>query len=294
MRVLPKLFAAMVLGAVAVAVPALAQPSADKLTTYPSCAGRSPKPDEGNAAYLLGKKRYDARDFDKALELFMEAYNYDCGKHDYLIIISRTHELMAAKGETVRHLKEAHHALEVYYERMKQEPDDDGKTRLNALKADIRAAEQKAAAAASASASASSTSTAPPPKTDGGHTPWPWIPVGIGGASIVTGAILVPVGLLALPEGCSFSTGKCTPQPNDLNGAVRKERTEEAGNAKGKVLFGFGFIGGGIVAVAGGLIWHFLEPTDASPSASTSRRDKPMIVPTIGSGFAGVNVGGRF
>lgn len=292
MRALPKICAGLVLAGVAVGVPAMAQPSSDKLTTYPTCMGRSPKPEEGNAAYLLGKKRYDARDFDKALEFFMEAYTADCNKHDYLIIISRTHELMAAKGETVRHLKEALRALEIYYERIKQEPDEENKKRLEALRADIRAAQDKAAAAAAASASASAapttTSTAPPPKAEGGHTPWPWIPVGVGGAAVVVGAILVPIGLINMPNGCKAFSGKCQSFNNEK---VPEQTTTDAGNANGKIVGGLVTIGAGVVVAAGGLVWHFLEPTDA-PASTSSRR--PVIVPSVGAGFAGVDVGGRF
>ena len=42
----------------------------------------------------------------------------------------------------------------------------------------------------------------------------------------------------------------------------------------------------GVVAVGGGLAWHFLEPTGS--------RDKARVVPAVGPGYAGAQLGGSF
>jgi hypothetical protein len=37
------------------------------------------------------------------------------------------------------------------------------------------------------------------------------------------------------------------------------------------------------------LIWHFMEPT-----SSATQTGRPLVVPQVGPGYAGVGVGGRF
>jgi hypothetical protein len=46
----------------------------------------------------------------------------------------------------------------------------------------------------------------------------------------------------------------------------------------------------GIAAVAGGLIWHFMEPTSSGPQQT----GRPLVVPQVAPGYAGVGVLGRF
>jgi hypothetical protein len=44
----------------------------------------------------------------------------------------------------------------------------------------------------------------------------------------------------------------------------------------------------GIAGVAGGLIWHFLEPTSSSGSSGSS------LSPVVAPGYAGLSLGGHF
>ena len=48
-------------------------------------------------------------------------------------------------------------------------------------------------------------------------------------------------------------------------------------------------IAGGVL-MAGGLVWHFLEPT-----GSVSKSGKlPQVTPTFGRGYGGLSLGGSF
>jgi hypothetical protein len=110
----------------------------------------------------------------------------------------------------------------------------------------------------------------------------PWVIVGVGGARVVTGGILLGVG-----------SGKVSTANNACpSHELCPQSVADAGNT-GRAMETVGIIGGiaGIVGVGAGLVWHFTE-APAAPAASASRGTyvSPVVVP----GFAGMSLGGSF
>jgi hypothetical protein len=104
------------------------------------------------------------------------------------------------------------------------------------------------------------------------HTIYPWLAVAAGAAGVVTGAVIV----LTSPDhpaGCDEDTKKCV-RLADESDADFTRRQEDAGVADGRPVLGLIVGGIGLAVAAGGLVWHFLEPTwqtnaglsEASPS----------------------------
>jgi len=84
----------------------------------------------------------------------------------------------------------------------------------------------------------------------------PWVVVGVGGAALVTGAVVSFVGLKNIPDQCNFSTQSCEPKtPDDVR------QRAESGHAL--VIGGLVTAGAGLVVGVGGLVWHLLAPADA-------------------------------
>jgi hypothetical protein len=120
---------------------------------------------------------------------------------------------------------------------------------------------------------------------DSGHTVFPWIVVGVGVATVITGTTLL---LTApdLPDGCAKSSRLCARTPGESDESF-SSRQDQAGQSEGQPRLGWivGAVGLGIVA--GGLLWHFLEPT--GPRTSGLR-----VSPWAGPGTSGAAVSGAF
>jgi hypothetical protein len=287
----------------AAAVPAFAQSGASDsaVSTYAAC---TTKPSQGDTdaahgAYVAGKGSFDEADYTTAINYFKDAYRRDCTKSELLEIIARAYEL---KGDR----REAVHALETYVERAPTAADVDVQKRHIAnLKREIAeqaaasssasasasasaapSASASASAAPSATASAAPTTEPPPASPQGGHTLPPWIVVGVGGAALITGGVLYLVG-----SGNVSSAENNCPAPSHT-GPNCTASDASSGNS-GRTLESVGVVAGsvGLAAVAGGLIWHFIEPTS---SATATQTGKPLVLPQVGPGYAGVGVGGRF
>jgi hypothetical protein len=284
----------------AAAVPAYAQSSgADAAsTTYAACPGKPSQADTDAAhgAYMAGKGSFDEADYATAINYFKDAYRRDCTKHELLVIISRAFELQGNRREAV-------HALETYLERAPTAPDADiQKRHIANLKREL--VEQPSASVSASSsvsalpapppsaaplpsvpASAAPASEPPPVAATASHSIAPWIVVGVGGAALVTGAILYGVG------GGNVSSAEKDCGPNH-NLPTCTNSDASTGNS-GRTLESVGVVAGsvGLAAVAAGLLWHFFEPTSAGVSAQTG---KPLVTPQVAPGYAGVGVLGRF
>ena len=266
--------------AVATSVPALAQTASGSATPYPAACSSVPQSESERAhtIYQAGKVQYDDKNYDAAIAQFREAYKRDCSKHDLLIIISRAYEL---KGDRVEALR----ALEMYLERVPNSPDaPTHRNGIESLKRQIAAAPPPTA---TATAPASSSTAAPPPAEMREHTLPPWFVVGLGGASIVTGAILLVVAP-QVPRNCDTTKGSCTSTgPGD---DIAKDQ-KQAGNAVGYTTGGLIAIIAGAGVLGAGLLWHFLEPT--GPVEKTGKLT-PKLTPAVAPGYAGMSLGGRF
>ncbi len=136
-----------------------------------------------------------------------------------------------------------------------------------------------------------------PARNLGGHSVWPWAVVAIGGAVIASG-IAVTVTAPRLPADCDPDTRKCTQLPSETNQAFR-QRQEDAGDSVGQTLVGIVVAGAGGLIVAGGLLWHFLEPTElrqATPTARARARTHTQrrITPWMVEGAGGLVATGTF
>jgi tetratricopeptide (TPR) repeat protein len=293
MRASHRTFLLLALLGTAAAVPASAQsaqPSAP-LSTYPVCNGKPTQndTDAAHGAYMAGKGSFDEADYTTALNYFKDAYRRDCTKPELLVIIARAYELKGDKREAV-------HALETYLERAPNAPDAEvQKRRMANLKREMADAPPPPVTAApppsapptvapvvTAAPTASAAPSTPPDSLERHHTAPPWIVVGIGAAALVTGAILVPIGAGKVSDAEVACPSHVCP--------VGSSSAIDSGNS-GRTLEMVGgiAIGVGAAAIAGGLIWHFVErPTPAERTA------KPVITPQVAPGYAGLGLAGHF
>jgi len=280
-----------------VAVPALAQQAGSSGYPAPCPASQVSKSDVDRAhtVFLSGKGFLDESNYDKAISYFKDAYSIDCSVHAILPIIATAYERKGDKQSAVG-------ALQEYLKRVPNAPDHEViERRIKNLQDQI--AQEKATAAAvptastppvastaaptatattpapTATAEPTSTATAAP-TTEGGHSVAPWIVVGVGGAAVVAGVVLFAVGA----GDVSTAEQKCPDHHNcnDVN-------AQNTGNT-GRTLETAGVVAGavGVAAVAGGLLWHFLE-TPGAPSTTGA-----TVTPVVAPGYAGVGLGGRF
>ena len=281
--------------AVALSIPALAQPSgATPGQPYPSCTKPVSTTDSEAAhnKYTAGKVDYDEGNNDKALSRFNEAYRLDCTKHELLIIISAAWDKKGEKAEAAR-------ALETFLERAQNVSEADRDTyrkKIERLKEDARAKQTP---------TTTPTGTGPPSGGGGddGKTVFPWLVTGAGVVALAVGIVLIATAP-SLPPGC-VKKGDKVPSPPDLDGLADgdsckridtdpqvpdaqngplAERQKEAGRSQEQPVYGAVVAVGGGVLIVGGLVWHFLEPIGGS-SKTSSTRVRPSLSPTYGGLF---------
>jgi len=282
--------------ALPIALPAFAQ-SGSSSSGYPAAC--DPKTvskadvDRAHTVYTSGKGFLDESNYDKAISYFKDAYSIDCSVHAILPIIATAYERKGDKASAIT-------ALQEY---LKRAPNADDREKVErriknlqdqmstAVVASAPTASASATASAppsataapapppSATATATSSATAAPPPESGGHSVAPWIVVGIGGAAVVAGVVLYAVG----NGDVNSAANAC---PSRVNCA---QSVADQGN-NGRTLDTVGIIVGavGLAGVAGGLVWHFLEPTGSSASTGAS------LTPAVAPGYAGLNLGGKF
>lgn len=98
----------------------------------------------------------------------------------------------------------------------------------------------------------------PPAGEEGEHSIPPWIVVGIGGAAVIAGAVIF-VTTPDRPSNCNKDAQTCTRKPDESDADLAKDK-DQAGQADSQPVLGLVVAGVGAAFVAGGLIWHFLEP----------------------------------
>ncbi len=275
---------------VAIAVPALAQPS---LSQYPSCPDPPPKLtqaelDAAHASYKVGVEAFESSDYQKAVENLKDAFRRDCSKVSLLLQIARAYE---GKGDRA----EAVHALEVYLQRNPKADDAESiQRRIANLKAQMGGTTTATAPTTTATTTTTATATAPtatatatstPETPSRGHTVTPWIVAGVG---VVAVGVAIPVGVVGLNkqneahQGCvpPGSTSGC-PSPPD-------QATRNQLSSTGATMETVGWVVGGVglAAIVGGLIWHFVEP-----SASNN---KTAFSPVLAPGYGGFSLTGVF
>jgi tetratricopeptide (TPR) repeat protein len=285
---------------VAVAVPAFAQqPSQYPAPCDASKVTRSDV-DRAHTVFLSGKQYLDESNYDKAISYFKDAYSIDCSVHKILPIIATAYERKGDKAEAI-------HALEEYLKRAPTDPDKEViERRIRNLKDQLAASGTTATATATAPTatattpptatapatttvpalttvpppSATGTSTPPPPSGGGGHSAAPWVVFGVGAAGMVTGLALVVVGASQVSSAESACPGDVCPKGDTAD--KDKGNSGRSLETAGWVVFGVG-----TAALAGGLIWHFVEPKGSDTAGA-------MVTPTFGPGYGGLSLSGRF
>ncbi len=283
----------------AVTVPALAQQPTS--STYPTCPGSVSSADSeaAHGLYVAGKRSFDEADYPTAISLFKDAYKRDCTKHELLNIIARSYELKGDRAEAIN-------ALETYVKRGKLSDSDSDAIQKRIANLKQQLAQQPVAAASApptaTAPTATTTTTAPPPPPpppaeERHHGVAPWIVVGAGAAMAVTGVVLVVVGLNKIGQSRDLCPGsgsdRLCPDQSATGGPTSDQNRQTAtdlqsqGNTFGAI---GGVVGGvGVLAVAGGLVWHFVEPTGPEHPA-TGFGVRPEVAP----GYAGASLGARF
>jgi hypothetical protein len=292
----PVLF--LLLVSMVAAVPALAQsPSGYPVACEASTVSKTDV-ERAHTVFLSGKGFLDEANYDKAISYFKDAYSIDCSVHGILPIIATAYERKGDKAEAI-------HALEEYLQRVPGASDHDViEHRIRNLKDQLAQERPSASAmvplpsstAATPSAGPSATpptagetvsaptdsSSVPGPPVEGGHSVAPWIVVGVGGAALVTGAVLLAVG-----SGDVSSANKSCPNHQQCAASVADQGNRGRGLETDGVVVGIA----GVAAVAGGLVWHFV---DAKHRASAAGNRGPRVSPVVTPSFAGVSLGGSF
>jgi len=267
-------------------------------------------------AHKAARQFYERGEYARAIQYWRDVFNLDCNAVGTLLNIANAYEKLGDRQNAI-------FALEAYLERAPDAPDASKiQTRVKNLK-DLQQS-QTPTASASATVSAPPTSSAirpelppPPPVKPFGIAPW--ITVGVGGAALIAGAILLPIGLGNVSGsqsepgkgGCYEVLNNNPPQalldskPDELYENYLKAQTgtgkwwcptkdpyERAVLGQTQTLVGKIALGVGGAAVAGGLVWELLfnkpVPQDQQKSGHVH------VTPTVGPGMSGVLVHGSF
>jgi hypothetical protein len=106
----------------------------------------------------------------------------------------------------------------------------------------------------------------PPPEAETPtreHTVVPWIVVAIGGATLVTGLVMFAVAP-PLPSNCTANHNTCRRDPPTESDAELSADQDKASQHVDLTKAATIAVIGGAVITAGGLVWHFLEPSGPS------------------------------
>lgn len=142
------------------------------------------------------------------------------------------------------------------------------------------------ATAAAPQSDTGSTATGAPGTERREHTIAPWIVVGVGGAAVLTGLVVL-LTAPSRPAGCNESTKTCTRIEGET-AADFEQRQEDAGRSDTQPTQGLIIGGIGLGVVAGGLLWHFLEPTGPRTTGSLT------FAPWTTASASGATLGGTF
>lgn len=275
-----------------------AEAQSGALTPYPACTSKPTAQDSeaAHSAYLLGKRFFEESDYGSASHNFIDAYKLDCTKPELLLNIARANELLGNRNEAV-------HALETYLQRSTALAPDDKtqlERRIENLKAAIAAQTPVPPPTAVAppptavapppppTATVTQPPPPPPPEEDRHHTIGPWIVVGIGGAALIAGGSIWLVGTSDVSSAQKTCDLKGThPCPNTAAGTAAASSGSTGDTLIGA---GAGVFWGGLAVAAGGLLWHFLEPTGPVKADASKTSFSPVIAP----GYTGASVVGTF
>jgi tetratricopeptide (TPR) repeat protein len=281
----------LVVGA-ALCVPALAH-AEDEPKAYPECT-KAPTDAETAAAkgaYQAGNASFDEADYPRAITYWEDAYRRDCTANLLLKNLARAYELYGQKRQAVV-------ALETFLVREPGSGDKEQiQRRIEVLKKQIAA--EKSAPAVTPNAQTTGPVTpvnepAQPVEQPTGHTgKRPILPLFVVGG----GAVLTVVGLVVYSKAakdvdnykalCAFSDA----DGQYHCGSGNDEVANQANAAQNRKVVGGVVAGVGVAAIAGGLIWYFVQPRSAETVGTLL---KPRVSPALTPGYAGLALSGAF
>jgi tetratricopeptide (TPR) repeat protein len=273
------------LGAVVISVFASLQASGQ--VTFPACTREPTESDIDGAkgAHAAAKQYFEKADYDKAIQYWRDAYNFDCTKPRLLQNIANAYE---KKGD----IRSAIDVLKIYLDRAPGAPDAiTVREKINNLENSLTQAPDggspppvpDAGPPVVADAGVDAAVVVPPP--DAGSTP-SLLPLGVAGAGLavaIAGGVLLPLGL----SGISDAEERCGGTRECTDDAARKD-----GNlARTEATIGTIALGVGVLALAGGVVWYFVFPPQQSKAAPASAL---KVTPTVGPKAGGLTFSGAF
>lgn len=271
-----RISAVLCLAGAGVLVPALSG-AQDGAEPYPPCAKEPTDADVEGAkgAHKAATQFFERGDYERAIQYWNDAYEFDCTKPALLLNIANAHEKKGDKQAAVD-------VLEVYLERAPEAEDADTvRAKVENLKAALT---PEPPPTATAEPTATVAPPPPPPPETEGERPYgvvPWVVAGGGLAVSIGGLIPLLIGQSKVSEAeedCPTHQG-CSPEAKD---------TGDTGNSLR--LIGSIIMPVGLVALAGGLVWQFAFNQPAPAEATTGI----VVAPQAGPDSAGLVVGGQF
>lgn len=278
-------------------LPALAH-AEDEPKAYPECT-KAPTEAETAAAkgaYQAGNASFDEADYPRAITYWEDAYRRDCTANLLLKNLARAYELYGQKRQAVV-------ALETFLVREPNSGDKEQiQRRIEVLKKQIAAEKtapvatgstSPATAVSPAQPSPASPATQPPsdvaPTANGPRPIYPLFVAGAGAAALIVGLVLY---IPAAHDVSNFE--KLCPEmggSNMCNDANKQKTADDANSAQHKKVAGEVVTAVGAAALAGGLVWYFVQPRKAE---SVAHLERPRLSPALSPGFAGVALSGAF
>jgi hypothetical protein len=280
-------------------MPALAH-AEDEPKPYPECT-KTPTDSETAAAkgaFQAGTASFDESDYPRAITYWEDAYRRDCTANLLLKNLARAYELYGQKRQAVV-------ALETFLVREPNSGEKDQiQRRIEVLKNQI--ASEKATPVAVVATPVATPPAAPVTKPPATTEPEPAPAVRTGKRSVVplvvagAGAVVAVVGVAVYAKATSDYNGyltKCPVLPgtnthNCTKNGIGDPATQSAANsAKNRRTVGGVVLGVGAAAVAGGLIWYFVQPRSTETTGSLLR---PHVDASVTPGFTGMSLSGAF
>ncbi|MDI3285558.1 tetratricopeptide repeat protein [Polyangium sp. 15x6] len=264
-------------------------------------------------AHKAARQFYERGEYARAIQYWRDVFNLDCNAVGTLLNIANAYEKLGDRQNAI-------FALEAYLERAPDAPDA---AKIQTRVKNLKDLQQSQAPTASASATtppppaSSARPELPPPPPVKPFGIAPWITVGVGGAALIAGAILLPVGLGNV-SGSHGGDGGCyevlnNNPPQDVldsqspalytqylkaqTGTGKwwcptKDKYDQAVLGQTQTLIGKIALGVGGAAVAGGLVWELLFNKPVPQDEQKASR--VHVTPTVGPGMSGVLVHGSF
>jgi tetratricopeptide (TPR) repeat protein len=211
-------------------------------------------PEAARVAFRAGQTAFSEGGYERAFELWNQAYGDDCTAHALLLNLAMAQELLGRPEDAIQ-------TLTLFNRRSPGSPYVD---------ANVKRIEHLQLAAAEKARARSHRESAPverPASADGISLSLPWV-VGVTGTAVaVVGTVLFVEGrssASAADENCGSSRQACTAIEPVVDGERARTRAQVGG----------WMAGAGLVTAAGGLVWHLLSGTQRP-------LDQPSTLPRL-------------